>query len=227
MRLIQPMTCETKLLPEHEIIAGIVKVIDSKDVCCIADIEDDVDPGQAVAWLAENLKTTNNPIEFLGKYWQFYYVLTYCYDSDDYFPNNHPIWVGDYQLASRHIATWVMLNNSGMVDDSIDDYNAKQDFDEWIARLSQIPEKYRLAICCKVGELFNSDGGNAHDGNFEMSSPVDMVVNSLDDAKYTIIKMTGSYSVEDLQSLLEEMDKPRPTVDLPAGTYVPESFDIN
>lgn len=185
------------------LIAGIHKVMQN-EVLCFDDIEEHVNFEDAMHWLRTEGAATNNPAQFLEQFWGFIHKTSYAYDMSDYYPGNHIVWSGDFMSAAKHVLSWDLINSSSsFMEDEGDNERAKSDFTQWIDDLVTIPVRWRPGVCKVVAVLYNEDGGMSKDGNFDMGSPSDTVIATLDEPYRTMLRLTGDYTLGELQNIVE------------------------
>lgn len=197
------------------VINGIQAVMND-EILCFDDIAKHVDFEEAMKWLRVEGDMTDDPAKFLEQYWPFIHKTSYAWDMSDFYEDDHPVWNGEYQSAAKHVLRWDLINSpTPFSPEEEDDARAKQDFDQWIKDLIDVPVRWRLAVCKVVAVLFNSDGGMSKDGNFDMGSPSDAVIATLDEPYRTMLSLTGGYTIEELQSIVESTLVKRESCELP------------
>lgn len=214
----------------EEIRKNIENTIDDSNALSVDAIEAHVNIENAIHALEELASNTEDPFAFIDKYWHFAKRLSYAYDLDDYYEDDDLLWKGDFHRAARHIVDWDLINdNDHFGFDEFDEKvqeRIKNEFLDWTDNLQSIPLRWRLPVCMVVDGLFNEIGGMSKDGNFVMTTPVEMVIDSLDEPHRTMLQTTGDYSVVELQGIIESIPVTRLSAQLPQVDYVENGASI-
>lgn len=203
---------------QSPVLTGILAVIEQRP-CSLADLAKLVDLEAAMDWLRTAGNQSNDPVLFMDCYWRFHQRLaSYVADLDDAYPREcHPIWQGEFHQAARYVLAWTWLASySGRA--SPVTASVERNFDKWLTGLRDLPLRWRLAVCCTV-ETLCAEINSTSTGGFDMPSPVDTVIDSLDEPYRTLFASTGNYGVNELQSMLESLSQPTHHVALPPGDY--------